>query len=160
MVHHSNPIKFCSFGGYRRFCKAWWKDLFWWLTRGWAYDIQNYWLRARYGWAPRDTWSLDDYISGVLGGALEHLAANTHGTPPCYPRISHADCTPDCEPDHAQWEADLRRWAAAFRAYSTHDYYEKHGKDYKSWHEDEIARYKAVQQALREIEPWFGALWD
>ena len=57
------PIKFWSFGGYRRFCSAWWRDLFRSCTIGLIYDIKTYWHRARYGWAPRDTWSLDHYLA-------------------------------------------------------------------------------------------------
>ena len=155
VLEMKQPIKFCSFGGYRMFSVPWWKDLGQWITRGWLRDIKTYWHRARYGWAPRDTWSLDHYVSGVLGGALAHLAKHKNGTPSGYPCLD-----PQCHTDHDRWVADLQRWAEAFAAYARDDYYELHGTDYKAWHADEKRRQENMEQALKEMTPWFTALWD
>ncbi len=173
------PIPFCSFGGYRRFCSWWWNDLLWYVTGisvdhsrremkrpwwefayvrrpGWLLDIHNYWHRARYGWAPKDTWSLDNYLNGVLAGALTHLADHSHGTPAGYPSVA---ATLETETDHAQWESDLRRWAKVFS--EDPDDVEIYDKpDYTAQWAEETRRRDAIHQALREMEPWWDALWD
>lgn len=152
------PIRFRSSGGYRRFCDLWWRDWFRWLTVGWLRDIRAYWHRARYGWAPCDTWSLDYYINGVLGGALEHLAEHSCGAPCGYPDPAPTTWEPPTDCD--QWQADLRRWAKAFQDAARDDYYEIHGENFDAWHADEDARRVALHAALKEIEPWWDALWD
>lgn len=136
-------IRFFHVGGYRRFCWHWWKDIAEYVFGGWYQDIKTYWHRARYGWAPRDVWSLDNYLAGVLAGSLEHLAKTTHGAPFGYPNMTPHVVESDT--DHEKWEADLRRWAKAF-----HDYAE----DEDFWYS------KEVRDALLEIAPWFGSMWD
>lgn len=154
------PIKFWSFGGYRMFCSYWWKDLFACGTWRLWYDVKTYWHRARYGWAPRDTWNLDHYLARVMAGSLRHLAETTHGAPGGYPHVNPADAPNYPDTDFAKWDADLRRWADVFEAYATDDYFEIHGRDYQAWQADEMRRLKAVQDALVEMAPWWGALWD
>jgi len=151
-----NPIPFWSFGVYRRFCWPWWKDLGDHVLRGWWWDARAYWHRARYGWAPRDTSSFDSYLSGVLGGALLHLAETGYGTPCGYPNVSLEGFDPPT--DHEQWTADLRRWALVFQRHAADDYYEIHGTNYDAWHADEKARSDELHQTLREMEPWWEAL--
>lgn len=156
-------IRFSSFGGYRRFCGYWWRDLRRAVTTGWLYDVRAYWHRARYGWAPRDTWSLDHYVAGVLGGALYHLADKSNGAPAGYPRTTPAtDETGDVVTDFYQWRDDLYRWADAFAAYARDDYHELHGHKptFDDWHSDEQRRRENLHRALKEIEPWFPALWN
>ena len=157
------PIPFCSFGGYRRFCRSWWKDLWRWVSHGWFSDLYAYWHRARYGWASRDTWSLDHYLAGVLAGSLWHLGEHSHGAPGGYPQ---REATFDVESkwlgetNFALWEADLKRWSQAFADFNRDDYYELHGTNYTAWHADEERRGAAMHAALVEMEPWFEALWD
>jgi hypothetical protein len=184
------PIPFCSFGGYRLLCSHWWWDLLdyvvgvdrnryrelpeyaqWWHwldvgVPGWLRDVRTYWHRARYGWAPKDTWSLDDYLNGVLAGSLAHLAEHTHGTPCGYPMRGDeaaaivADGTwEEMVTDHVRWEADLRRWAHAFSEEPNDvDIFDK--PDYVRHNAEEKRRRDAIHQALREMEPWWDALWD
>lgn len=121
--------------------------LAWWVW-GWTRDVRTYWHRARYGWAPRDVWSLDTYLDGVLGGALARLGRDVCSYPSDYPG--------GCE----QWEADLNRWAVAFQRVAADDYYEIHGRDFAAWNADEAAREKARNEALAEMLPWWGALWN
>jgi len=52
-----------------------------WGTPGWAHDLYTFYHRGRYGWAPRDTWSLDYYLSGVFAGSLTHLNETRWGSP-------------------------------------------------------------------------------
>jgi hypothetical protein len=153
----NKPIRLFHPGGYRRFCWPWWKGWFEFLTTGWFYDLKTYWHRARHGWAPRDTWSLDMYLDGVLAGALAHLADSSHGVPAGYPGV---DVDSDVDIAFGHWTADLRRWAKAFEDAARDDYYEIHGRNYDAWHADEKARLAAVHQALKEMEPWWDALWD
>jgi hypothetical protein len=172
-------IRFCSFGGARRFCGTWWNNLLyyitgisgeppwsrfhddelWWQTLtwrrpGWVVDIHTYWHRARYGWAPRDTWGLDGYLNGVLAGSLSHLAENTHGTPAGYPSLTEWG-----ETDHQMWSDDLKRWSKAFSEDPEDvDIYDK--PDYTLHNAEEKRRRDAIHQTLKEIEPWWDALWD
>src|SRR5690242_439924 len=121
------PIEFCSFGGYRPFCESWWSDLLrwtigvswmasynrhdgqrWfrtlsWRRPGWYVDLYTYWHRARYGWAPRDVWSLDHHLNRVLAGALEHLANTNHGAP-----VGYGSVDGEGETDFTKWDTDLR----------------------------------------------------
>lgn len=179
------PIKFCSLGGYVPFCDRWWADLSWWFTGfhwntsyrelgfwkqfslgrpGWAADIHNYWCRARYGWAPRDTWSLDHYLNNVLAGSLWHLADNKNGTPAGYPTIGgkpQEEMTDDeWETHHEMWIADLKRWSTAFREaadgcdiYDAADGYVRHNAEEKRIREN-------LNLALKELIVWWEALWS
>ena len=164
------PIAFSSFGGYRRFTRYWWNDIFWYLTGitfysfewtfdyglpGWCRDIHAYWHRARYGWAPRDTWSLDGYLNQTLAGSLEYLSEHTDGCPSAY--ISAEESVDaDCD----RWEADLRRWALAFSEDPQDvDIFDvEHG--YARHNAEEQRRRHNLHQALKEIEPMWEALWD
>jgi hypothetical protein len=169
------PIPFSSFGGYRRLCLWWWNDLLSyitgitftaylhhydkprpsWRSPGWWNDIRTYWLRARYGWAPRDTWGLNHHLNGVLAGSLWYLAEHKNGTPVGYG--SPTDDDPDT--NHEQWEADLKRWALAFSEDpdDVEIYDEPHYAEHSA---EEHRRRAAIHQALREMEPWWDALWD
>lgn len=166
------PIYFCSFGGYRRFSRTWWKRLLYyitgidlgcgltnvrWGTTGWPHDLYTFYHRGRYGWAPRDTWSLDTYLNQVLGHTLIHLADTSHGSPAGYPHKDGAEDT-----NHAQWEADLRRWGQAFldlHAWQQEEFM-TYGGDHKARLREEHRRYQKVRAALRELGPWWGGLWD
>lgn len=172
------PIKLWSVGGYVPFCSAWWNDIGWWAVGvslrntyddrpwwrrvdvdipGWVKDIRTYWHRARYGWAPRDTWSLDYYLCGVLAGSLERLADHAPGTPAFYPNQNPV--TGDEETDHNLWRADLKRWAKAFSE-SPHDVDIYDAPTYEKQLAEEERRRDAIHTALRQMEPWFDALWD
>lgn len=172
-------IHFCSFGGANRFCESWWCDLGWyviglswtpvynrdaqpwwrtlhWRRPGWLSDILTYWHRARYGWAPKDTWSLDYYLNGVLAGALLHLAETANGCPAGYGREG-ADKYEDS--DFEKWDADLRRWALAFSEDPNDvEIYDK--PEYVLHRAEEERRRENIRRALQEIEPWWEALWN
>ena|SRR3990167_209470 len=143
---NKTPIPFSSFGGYRRFCYAWWKDLRRSVLYGWWCDVLTYWQRARYGWAKRDAWDTDHYIAKVLGEMLINHSQ----------RVNSAPCDYSCE----QWEADLYRWGLALQQYATTNYYELHERDFEAWSADEKARRVALHKALKELEPWWESLWD
>lgn len=170
-------IPFCSFGGAKPFCSWWWKDLLWyvvglklpgthtsydewrwdnwhWRRPGWVGDVYYYWHRARYGWSPKDTWSLDSYLNGVLSGSLEHLAEHSHGAPCGYGNPKPGDDT-----NFEQWDADLRRWATAFGE-DPEDVEIYDRPNYVKQRAEEQRRRDAIHAALRELEPWWDALWD
>lgn len=153
------PIKYISFGGYRRFCKRWWMDLFWYVRIGWIKDIYCFWHRGRYGWSPQDVWSLYSYMEGVFAGALHGMATSTHGVPGTYPDVKLTFDPETNNPDFERWVADLKKWSDTFAAAAREDYHELHGKDYKACNEDEEKRAAAVQQAFSEMLPWWRALW-
>lgn len=89
--------------------------------------------RARHGWAPRDTWSLDGHLCRTLGAMLNHLAEHTHGWPQ----------GPDF-PEFTDWQSALRTQAAALRTYEADD-------------EPTIV---PAQDALRWVAENLPALWD
>ena len=163
------PLRFCSFGGYRLFTRYWWNDLLRYITGmtfynskwqfelrtpGWCRDVYTYWHRARYGWAPRDTWSLDGHLNHVLAGSLDYLAKHSHGCPQNYFDESNPDN--QCH----KWESDLRRWAQAFSEdpqdvdiYDRDDNYVRHRAE-------EDRRRTNLHTALKELEPMWESLWD
>lgn len=172
----SKPIAFCSFEGYRRFCLPWWNELLDYCTGidcrgalfyrdietrrvefrvpGWCRDIYTYWHRARYGWAPRDTWSLNTYLNNTFAGTLHHLAEHTHSCP-------HEYCDETAPDNHChRWESTLRRWAAAFSECPDDvDIYDRE-QNYRQHNAEETRRRENIHTALKEIEPLWDSLWD
>lgn len=159
------PIRFCSFPTYRRFSWWWWNDLLgyligieqniyqqdWWRISvhrpGWMMDIYTYWHRARYGWAPKDVWDLDYHLNHLLAETLTQLAERTHGYPTGY-RSTEA------------WQADLRRWAQVFSEDPNDVKFYEDDQGYQQYRAEEKRRRDAIHQALKELEPWWDALWD
>lgn len=125
-----------------------------WASPGWCRDIYTFYHRGRYGWAPRDTWSLDIYLNRVLAGSLAHLAEHTHGCPQEYFDGSATDN--ECH----RWNAELRRWALAFREDPQNvDIYDS-DNNYTAQKAEEDRRRANLHRALKEIEPMWEALWD
>lgn len=172
-------FQFFSLGRYRPFCDAWWNDglAYWtgldfsgrqhileidarrveWHRPRWCHDIYTYWHRARYGWAPQDTWDLDNYLDTVIGHSVIHLSNHTHSAPTGYPRLMNLPLDGDWSPvtdydwspvtDYDQWRADLLRWGTACAMAS-------------AALEDEDASAAARTKALEEMLPWWDSLWD
>jgi hypothetical protein len=140
------------------------------------FDARTLYLRARYGWAPRDVWSLDQYLNRVLAGSLERLAETTPGTPCGYPYGSlhvrdgsglrpyrNEDHPNDVVTDHEQWQTDLKRWATAFRQILNDDDVFTDDSPFQTSAERQAEldrRRDALHQALAEMTPWWDALWD
>ena len=167
------PIPFCSFGSYRPLTRFWWGDLLWyatgvsishlyafgdgrtrWRKAGWYSDLHTYWHRARYGWAPRDTWSLDGHLNDVLAGTLEYLADHTHGCPQSY--VVAAKPYDECR----EWNTDLRRWAHAFSEDPNDVAINDRSQNYTQQRAEEERRRQNIHVALKEIEPVWESLWD
>ena len=149
-----------------------------WGIPGWCYDAYTFWHRGRFGWAPRDTWSLDTHLNHVLAGTLEHLAYHSHGVPAGYgfpggaaeeaameasvqvqAGVQHMpeDLTVDAR--FLQWQAKLLEWAKAFSEDPQDvDIYDQ--PDYTTHHAEEERRRNALHKALKEMEPWWEMLWD
>lgn len=173
------PIAWCSFGGYLRWTPAWWSNLLQYITGilihvrpsslprprvelrapGWWKDVYTIYHRARYGWAPRDVWNLDDYLNRVFAQTLPHLADTTHGAPGGYPftTIGKAPVDDTGAPvtNFEQWSADLRRWGAAFTPEP-----DIQSADWEQWEKDRKRRVRLRTQALHELAIWWEALWD
>jgi hypothetical protein len=98
--------------------------------------------RATRGWADADTWSLHVYLCSALGGALEHLAGNTHGWPG----------TPDYSA-FEDWTAALHTAAAGLtgRAVRDHDPADQAA---------DAAALAGAQDALRWVADNLPDLWD
>ncbi len=164
-------IPFFSFGNYRLLTRFWWCDLLWyttgvsishhyayvgvrWRTPGWYSDLHTYWHRARYGWAPRDTWSLDGHLNDVLAGTLEYLADHKHGCPQGYFDVTKPD--DECH----KWNTDLRRWAHAFSENPNDVTINDRSQNYAQQRAEEERRRQNIHVALKEIEPVWESLWD
>lgn len=159
------PISFSTYSGYSWFSPSWWREMFWYVRRGFWRDIYWFYHRGRYGWSPRDVWNLDGYYDKVMGETLLHMANNIHSAPSGYPYqpsewkyIDGDKYNPVTDFD--RWQADLRRWSEAFLNNARDDYYERHGNNYEAWMADEDARLKARDAALAEMLPWWANLWD
>src|SRR3954467_1855490 len=129
---------------------------------GWMADVYTYWHRARYGWAPRDTWGLDGYLEKVLGGALDHLADKAHGVPGGYPNPDWdgEEASWDSDAGYAQWQADLHRWALAFRESAEGVEIYDRADGYVQHNAEEARRNANRETALREMTIWWQALWN
>lgn len=175
VIMKKTPIPFCNATHYRPFTRVWLRDWLQWLSYAWVYDVRDYWLRARYGWAPTDTWSLDHYLATVMAGTLRHLADTTSGAPCGYPDLNATiddDPTPDFDAwkrDFDAWKRDLTRWADVCDNYINDNYVQLYcdprrklglEPDYEAWNKDEDERNRMFHQVLQEIEPWFDSLWN
>lgn len=128
-------------------------------------DVRTAWHRARYGWAPSDTWNLQDYLAGVMAGSLKHLAETSYGSPNGYPLTE--GITAETPTNHELWKQDLLRWAEACREYALdeNDLYNDAVYDQMTPDYEHIAliakqRNEAFHHALKEMEPWFDSLWS
>lgn len=64
-------------------------------------EIKWFVHRGRHGWAPRDTWSLDDYLARVISESVKHLRDTSHG---------HPGDICDCVDDHHRDCNGMQRW--------------------------------------------------
>ena len=95
--------------------------------------LETAFARARRGWAPQDTWSLDGHLCRTPGAMLDHLAEHTHGWPQGREY-----------PEFADWQDALRIRAVALLAYEA---------------DDELTIAPA-QDALHWVADNLPALWD
>jgi hypothetical protein len=67
----------------------WWLTatlhIHWWMQKHgpsatWA-NVKAFWQRGRRGWADRDVWNLDHYLSTVIRDSVNHLNETKHGWP-------------------------------------------------------------------------------
>lgn len=132
-----------------------------WGLPGLVQDIKAFIHRGRYGWASSDTWSLDHYLNQVLAGSLEHLAYHSHGVPAGFPEGAEPmdEQHSDVDRRFALWQAKLLEWAKAFHEdLDSVNIYDR--PDYTKHRAEEERRTTALHKALKEIEPWWSALWD
>jgi hypothetical protein len=85
------------------------------------FRVKHFIQRGRRGWADCDTWSLDDYLSGIMPDALRYLRYHKHGLP------SDMFTPDDFDPmggttdtgmlrGHERWHAVLDKIIAGFEA--------------------------------------------
>lgn len=166
MMSLRKSLSVCSFGSLERFSRWWWAELLWYVTGisvtdtysyqtpGWCKDVYTFYHRGRYGWAPRDTWCLDDYYNHVFAGSLDYLANHHWGCPQAY-----FDETQTCRECH-EWDVTLRRWATAFsESPNDVDIYDAE-TDYRQHHAEQTRRRENIHAALKEMEPVWEYLWD
>lgn len=111
----------------------WYTNVYWTIRRGIKhirefpentyYAIKWFIQRGARGWAPRDTWGLDDYLSGWLPQALRYLKEHKHGVPmaafPEGPEYIDETGNPTDEAfkiAEARWDAIMEKMIAGFEA--------------------------------------------
>lgn len=106
--------------------------------------------RGRRGWADCDTWSLDDYLSGWLPGALRHLKEHKHGVP-CN-MFEAADCDEDgnsteagMKTASARWDDIMDKMIAGFKA---------HQRIADGLYEDELGEYPMDRPSGVSADAW------
>lgn len=123
--------------------------------------------RARRGWSVADTYNADQYITGVVAGMLEHMAANAAGWP-----------ASEEFPTHESWTSALRATALDLRLAhhdpaleaAKHDYLEvvadPHASDVdiaaaqERRSMRELERDTTVESAMRWVADHLLVLWD
>lgn len=98
--------------------------------------------RGRRGWAPRDTWSADQYICRVVGEILLYLSEHDHGWPG------------DEEfPTYEGWTSALRSHAEPLLLYAE--------KLFDDGDEGGFSmRHDGAQESLRWVADHLGSIWD
>jgi len=111
----------------------WYTSAYWTVRRGIKhvrefpentyYAIRWFIQRGIRGWSNRDTWGLDDYLSGFLPQALRYLKEHKHGVPfgafPEGPQYIAEDGNPTDEAyalATAAWDAIMEKMIAGFEA--------------------------------------------
>lgn len=124
--------------------------------RRWVIAARRFITRGRRGWAPSDTWGMDDYICRVIGEMTAHLKEHTHGHP-CQGVTECWRSTPDNPREcncQERWNETLDKISGPLLAYRTHwdeDTY-KAGQDQKI--------IEAAQDALRLLADHLPSMWD
>jgi len=146
---YRTKLRVFRFGGCRLFTLHWRRDLYWYATSGFWGDLRGIYHRVRYGYHQEyDAIDAGDFLAGIMAPILWELATNCSGAPCGYP---HHDRTVDTETDYDQWRSDLFRWAKAAHVAMKDEFdsHEQHAQQQKDW-----------ANALIEMAPWWGGLWD
>lgn len=133
-------------------------------------DISEFYLHGMYGWAPRDLWSLDNYLAKIISETLYAMSENTNGVPSEIVDMAKEEyitksmedfkyrgtkvVSPDDIPheifmERASqiWEAKLRSMAAIFKALDERFEYRN------TFSQEEI------DEGLHEFAHWYHDLW-
>lgn len=125
--------------------------------RNLPYDIYTLYHRSRYGWSPRDCWSLDAYICDILIGGIEWLYKHKIGLPTW--KEGRID-----EEAEQEWNEILKTLIYGFwymRECIVHDcvLWNNWTKDKKlPCNKCDINKIKKA--TFKVLEKWFFALWD
>jgi len=127
-------------------------------------DIKAFWQRGRRGWADRDCWSLDYYLSGVLADSIEHLKNINNGYPGIHPD-SHKKDYGDPRGGGKLWIAIQDVVIDGLRAHRKLVNMEwpteidpvRDRKELAAW-ESEMERRQRVAFVL--LQEYWGKLWD
>ncbi len=131
--------------------KDWFKEnLQWPLERMWEWpgdrlrEIKWFIQRGRRGYADRDLWSLDWYLSDWMPKALRQLKKHHMG----YPGMEGANTD-------SEWKAILEKMAIGFEASNKQNemVIPPTSKTYKKLQ-------KQIDEGLNLFVKWYGSLWD
>ena len=123
---------------------TWWDkvEIFIWyrgIKRLWDFvtdiprEIKWFYQRGTRGWADKDTWGFDHYLSKVISGGLNHLANKSIGHPSSFSTCDYdSNIENACEicmeknnvkecPDLLRWKEALNRLSKEFSNYDNDD---------------------------------------
>jgi hypothetical protein len=99
--------------------------------------------RGKRGYDSTSHWSADNYLAGVIGGVLNDLADNSHGTPIFEDYCIDGDFE---DMDHDLWVKDIRHVADTLIRYSEHQF----DSEYECPDPIELAN----------VFSWLGKYWE
>ena len=113
-------------------------------------DIQAFWQRGRRGWAGRDAWGIDNYLSSFMPEMLNHMIDDEMGGVNSYP----GEGTEGAE-NIKDWHKIIKKIAKGFEAGRLMD--ELGSKNYMR----EYKKLKKVQdEGLALFAKYYNHLWD
>ena len=131
-------------------------------TRDWYRFMRSRRLRAKRGWAPCDTWSMDTWFLQVIPEMLHHLANHSHTYPPDFDDFERWSTWLHNLADEFEWcrEGNLdnfNQYATAYYAGYDKDMKEKYWKCRAELEKEREARLK---NAFMQFHSRFWSLWD
>lgn len=133
------------------------------FLREWYYDIKNFIIRGRRGWAPSDAWDGHHYLARIIAGMVRQLAKHNTGCP--QELFDAKNLNNECHP----WKVILEEIAQGFDAFqemdSTHYsfMFKKNNQDIYERQLHNLKRKQLTQKYDRGMElfaKYFMSLWD
>lgn len=124
----------------------------------WYRRTRTFIIRGRRGWAPRDVWSLDDYLCRVIGAEFAHVAGLVGDTVLEIDRTNHGH---PCAMTAGEWRDILLNISGPLRRYK--DHWDKAYEDGKTYEERTAAAQQIIDEAadaFRLLADHLPSLWD
>lgn len=139
-----------------------------------------YWffLRGKKGWAPNDTWNLNNSLARVIAEQLKYLAHHSNGYPGTFTEQSWTDYLLDIAKSFDEycnydgWQ--LKEWQQMYKIHAGVDFEKRYKEENWLWNKlPDIPReiieahytkidleYKRIIEGMKRIFDNWGNLWD